>query len=456
MEIKQQLTIAEDQSIREALRKIDANKEGCVFVVSLGMMKVVGIATDGDIRRFLMKEDNLDHPISNCMNTSFISAHNKTPREQILKLLDHKIKVIPILKEDGTLDSIVSRRSYPLYKKERSVVISKSPARVSFGGGGSDLTNYFFTAGGVVLNATIKKYCTSILTKRKDSKVNVWSADLNEGFSLDSLDQIHTTDKLPLITSVLKLIKPSFGFDLTIQSDFPVGSGLGGSAVVLSSIIGCFNRFNEDAWDSYEIAEMAFQAERLFLDISGGWQDQYATVFGGFNFMEFNNESNIVHPLRLLNEVILQLEESLILVFTGKLHNSGQIQNHTKKVIDDGLKNKALLESKKITYQMKTALLKGNVGLLGPLLHQAWNLKKEISTKASTPQLNEVYDFAINNGAMGGKILGAGQGGFFLFFVPPQDKHKLALRIKTELKLEVENIGFDQLGLRTSKIKKGI
>lgn len=446
----------EDQPIREALRKINNNKEGCVFIISKNKGNVVGIATDGDIRRFLLKQDNLDLPISLCMNTSFISVSSETSREHVLKLLDHKIKVVPILRKDGSLESIVSRRAYPLYKKQKSVVISKSPARISFGGGGSDLTNYFYSSGGVVLNATIKKYSSSVLTKRKDKRVTVWSNDLNDGFVLDSIDEIYTTEKLPLITSVLKLIQPQFGFDLTIQSDFPVGSGLGGSAVVLSSIIGCFNRFNDEAWDSYEIAEMAFQAERLFLNISGGWQDQYATVFGGFNFMEFNQENNIVHPLRLSNEVMLQLEESLILVFTGKLHDSGKIQEHARKEISDGLKDKALLESKEITIKMKTALLKGNVGLLGPLLHQAWNLKKEISIKASTPALNEVYDFAMNNGALGGKILGAGQGGFFLFFVPPQNKHKLTSAIKSELGLEVENISFDHLGLRTSKAKKGI
>ena len=136
---------------------------------------------------------------------------------------------------------------------------------------------------------------------------------------------------LKLINSTIDIIDPMFGFKLLINSDFPIGSGLGGSAAVAASIIGAFNQLRKHKFDNYEISELAFQAERLKLNIAGGWQDQYASVFGGFNFIEFNQQNNIVHPLRINRETILELEESLILVNTNLFHKSDEVHKDQKK-----------------------------------------------------------------------------------------------------------------------------
>ena len=146
----------------------------------------------------------------------------------------------------------------------------------------------------------------------------------------ENLAALGCDGELALIKSVIRLIKPPYGFDLDVSADFPVGSGLGGSAVVSSAIIGCFNEFRSDQWDRHEIAEMAFQAERLMLNIPGGWQDQYATVFGGFNHMEFSSDQNTIVPLRLEPTVIAELEESLVLCYTGHNHDSGAVHRDQK------------------------------------------------------------------------------------------------------------------------------
>ena len=165
------------------------------------------------------------------------------------------------------------------------------------------------------INKLVNCSRTCRLSKRTDSKIKIDSADLNINKLYLSLNKLLNSEKCPLdlIKATIKVINPSYGFDLYIQSDFPLSSGLGGSAVVVSSIIGCFNEFRIDKWSSYEIAELAYEAERLNMGISGGWQDQYATVFGGFNFMEFSNRQNLIHPLRLSETTKNSLEQNLIL-----------------------------------------------------------------------------------------------------------------------------------------------
>ena len=151
---------------------------------------------------------------------------------------------------------------------------------------------------------------------------DITANDLEDLFSKES--------KFGLIISVIKCIEPDFGFDLYLNSDYPINSGLGGSAVISSAVIGCFNQFRTDKWDDNEIAELAYEAERILFNVSGGWQDQYATVFGGFNFMEFRKEQNIVHPLRLNKNVINELQECLVLCGTNSAHDSGAIHEDQK------------------------------------------------------------------------------------------------------------------------------
>ena len=177
--------------------------------------------------------------------------------------------------------------------------------RISFAGGGSDLTHYFMSDVGSVLNATISLYAHATLRPRDDRKVTISSLDLKDTIEASDLETfLACSDKFDLFRGLLQLIKPNFGFDLYVRCDFPQGSGLGGSSAVLAAILGCFNEFRSDKWNEYELAELAFQSERIILDISGGWQDQYATVFGGFNFMEFKREQNIIHSLRLNKNII--------------------------------------------------------------------------------------------------------------------------------------------------------
>lgn len=446
--------VAASSPISEAFKQIEENTSGSVFVIDTEE-RVVGIATDGDIRRWLMNHPDVNAPIEKCMNRKFVSANESTPREQILKLLDHHIHVVPVLDTSQKLLDVVTRQIFPLAPEKKLFARSRAPVRISFGGGGTDLTHYFIDKGGAVMNATVSMYSHATLRKRDQSMITIFSRDLNQTLDAPNLNELlKKSGEMDLILSLLKLIKPTFGFELQIASEFPMGSGLGGSAVVLAAIIGCFNQFREDRWDNYEMAEIAFQAERLCLDVAGGWQDQYATIFGGFNFMEFTKDNNIVHPLRISPEILRELEASLILCFVGGSHQSGEVHRDQKKRLLSNEKIQALVaKNKELTYRQKTLLLRGRLIEFGESLHETWQLKRQFSEQISNSRLDSIYDAAIESGALGGKLLGAGGGGFFAFYVKPFQRYKLETKL-TELGLKVHPFTFDHEGLQAWTVRE--
>jgi D-glycero-alpha-D-manno-heptose-7-phosphate kinase len=439
--------ISETASLRDALARLDANHHGVILTTN-GAGRATGLATDGDVRRKLLDGGSLDDRIASCVNTDFVWADSSTPRELLLKQLDHRIQVIPLLNPSGKLVGIVSRDYLPVQIEEPVYARARSPVRISFGGGGSDLTHFFAGEGGAVINTTISLYSHATLRKRDDAEVHIHSRDL--GSSLQAPDLQHALAQkgtFGLIQALLKAVHPDFGFELYLHSDFPMNSGLGGSAVVAAAVLGCFNQFRQDRWDSHELAELAFQAERLYLGVAGGWQDQYATVFGGFNFMEFRMDQNIVHPLRIPADVLLELEESLVLCDTGTPHDSGDIHQHQRQQMQqDGVRDK-VQSNVELTYRMRNHLLRGRLFQFGQAMHEAWQFKRQFSSKISNPRLDAIYDEARAHGAVGGKLLGAGGGGFFLFYVTPFRKHELIARLEAS-GLNVRPFRFEQDGLR--------
>lgn len=415
--------VSEDATIRDALIKIDSNELGMVFVIDADN-RVIGVATDGDIRSSLLNNLILDDKIDNVFNRDFIWKKATDTRESILKLLDSKIKAIPILDADNCLHSVVTASQFPIRLEDHVFARSKAPVRISFAGGGSDLTHYFMGNKGAVINTTISLYCHATLIPRSDSKITIDSYDLGEKIVYDCLeDLMERSDNFGLFRSLFHLTRPDFGFDLFINSDFPSGSGLGGSSSVMVAVLGCFNEFRQDKWDDHELAEIAFQAERINMGISGGWQDQYATVFGGVNFIEFRNESNLISPLRLKSQTLLDLQENLFLFEITSGRNSGSIHDDQKTNMEDVKIQDLVNKNVNHCYDMRESLLKGNLRKFGFGLNLAWELKRQLSKQISNDYLDEIYNYAIKNGALGGKLLGAGGGGFFLFYVEALSKN---------------------------------
>ncbi|MGE3659598.1 MAG: CBS domain-containing protein [Mycolicibacterium sp.] len=441
--------ISATASIQDAFHQLNANGKGILFAADPGS-RIIGCVTDGDIRRQLLLNGNLDVPLSSFMNTSFVWARSGTPREQILKLLDHRVHYIPVLDNHDRLVDIYSRDEFAADGESEVFARGRAPARITFGGGGMDLTHFFVDQSGMVINAAINKYAHATLRKRTDSSVRIYSHDLKKVVESPSPADLKLDGVLDLLVAVVRLIQPTFGFEMEVAADFPVGSGLGGSASAAAAVIGCFNEFRSDPWDRHQISEMAFQAERLILNIPGGWQDQYATVFGGVNYMEFTADHNAILPLRLEQKTIAELEEALVLCYTGRNHDSGAIHRdqRTRFKASGSKTGESATRKKELTLEMKRKLLRGDVYGYGRLLHEAWLLKRQDSILVTDTELDRVYSCATANGALGGKILGAGGGGFFMFFIPPFQQYQVFDALSQQ-GYRCERVMFDEAGLQS-------
>lgn len=446
--------IVESASMRDALFQIENNRHGIILTME-DSGAVTGLATDGDIRRRLLDGGTLDEHIGSCANRTFVWETPETSRESLMKKLDHRIRLIPILDKNRRLIGVVSRDHLPVQVEEAIYARARSPVRISFGGGGSDLTHYFSEISGAVINTTVSLYSHATLRIRNDSKIFVSSRDLGQTLEADDLSVALKQDgRFGLLQAILKAISPDFGFELYLHSDFPMKSGLGGSAVVSAAVLGCFNQFRRDKWDLHELAELAYQAERLHLGVAGGWQDQYATVFGGFNFMEFRMDQNIVHPLRIHPDTLLELEESLLLCDTGTTHESGDIHDDQRREMQHDEVRRLVRSNVELSYLMRNLLLRGRLLEFGHALDSAWQSKRGLSSKISNSRLDTIYLGAMQNGAIGGKLLGAGGGGFFLFYVPPFYKHGLMAHLEAA-GLKVQPFRFEQEGLRAWTVREG-
>lgn len=434
-------------TISDAISLIEKNTPAILFIVDESNT-LLGSLTLGDIIRSKRKGAKDSDSVEKCLCSKPITVPVGTPRKQIIHLFDRKIKAIPEVDNDGKVISVNTMNDFPFPIQKEVIARAKSPVRISFAGGGTDLSYFFNQQSGAVLNTTVQKFAHATLKKRNDKKIIIKSADYNIEEEIENIESINYEGKLALIKAILKLLKPQYGFELLTYSEAPPGSGLGGSAVIASAVIGCFNQFRDDKLTSHEIAELAFQAERIELEIEGGWQDQYATVFGGVNFMEFHEKDTIVHPLRLNSSVLNELESNLILCYSGTSRNSGTIHKEQKKVFEDsGLLKEKMLRSIDIAVEMERALLRGNLNTFASLLDEAWQLKRNYSSKVSSSELDEIYEFAKSNGAKGGKLLGAGGGGYFLFYVDTFHRPQLESALKSKEYI-VEPVVFDKKGLR--------
>lgn len=446
--------ISDSASLRDALQRIDSNHHGVIFVTDSNGA-VAGVATDGDIRRRLLDGGALDDTIMQCTNSDFVWENPTTPRELLLKKLDNRIRAIPLLDGARRLVGLVSRDHLPIQPEGAVYARARAPVRISFGGGGSDLTHYFSSAeGGAVINSTISLYSHATLRIREDLRVIVRSRDLDEILEADDLPSALAADgRFGLVQALLRAIRPDFGFELFLHSDFPMSSGLGGSAVVSASILGCFNQFRRDQWDLHELAEIAYQAERHYLGVAGGWQDQYATVFGGFNFMEFRMDQNIVHPLRIHPDTLLELEECLILCDTGTTHDSGNIHEDQRQQMESAHVLDLVDANVRLCYEMRNDILRGRLRQFAESMDKAWQIKRQFSGKISSFSLDQIYAGAKSNGAIGGKLLGAGGGGFFLFYAPPYRKYELLTYLETS-GLKTRPFRFEPEGLRAWTVRE--
>ena len=306
---------------------------------------------------------------------------------------------------------------------------SKAPLRIGLAGGGTDVSPYADLYGGAVINVTISHYASAEITPLESDVVELFSADRNETFRGNLNEEFPITGSLDLLKGMHNCILRDYGpfatgFRLSTTVDAPLGSGLGTSSTLMVAIVGVFFEMLKIPPEPFKAAQYAYDAERKYLLFPGGKQDQYAAAFGGINYMEFKEGTVDVKPIVLSRENTAKLENNLLLYYTGiNRESSFIIREQMENVNQQNQPSISAMHSlKHQSEMMKEALSRGDIDEIGPLLDMGFTHKRKMAAEISNPLIEEIYTAAVNAGASGGKISGAGGGGFMIFYCPDNSR----------------------------------
>ena len=333
---------------------------------------------------------------------------------------------------------------------------SKAPLRIGLAGGGTDVSPYSDEYGGAILNATVSLSAYASIEPLEENKIIVEALDRKEQEQYDYATILPINGKLDLLKGVYNRINamyglPNKGFRLSTFVDAPAGSGLGTSSTLVVAILGAFVEMLKLPLGEYDIAHLAYEIEREDLLLAGGKQDQYAATFGGVNFMEFYGDDKvIVNPLRIRPEYLHELGNNLVLYFTATSRESAHIIKEQVKNVNnkDEKSIEAMHQLKEQAKMMKEALLKGRLNEIGEILDFGFEQKRRMAHNISNTLIESIYTAAKNAGATGGKISGAGGGGFMIFYCPKNTRYKVIETLNT-FGGEIRNYSFTKYGLTT-------
>lgn len=452
----------------EALSKFSSQKKA---VAAIALSHVLDVSTSGDVGvgdddlviSFTEKPKNSDHKAGlvnggvYLLTPKAISVLKKIPapfsfeRDYLPLLISkHKVYGYP---SDITHFDIGTPAGYRKTEKflgggDEIVIRSRAPLRISFGGGGTDVPPFDIWKGGCVLNSTINRYVHGLLRLRQDRKVRIISTDFRRSITYDDVRDLKFDGHLDLIKSIIKQMDINYGFEIQIHSDVPPQSGLGSSAAICAAVIGLFNHLSvEKKLTKSQIAELAYKVETEDLHNQGGRQDQYATVFGGINFLEFLGKDFVkVSPVDLERSTLCELERNTVIAYIGSRGNSGEVHRRSN---GSGISREEYLDKmKELGYESYYALLRRDLIRFGTILEETWELKKQAFPGSTSPHIDKLYDVAKKAGAIGGRVTGAGGGGHMVFYTEIGKDHEVSNRLQ-EMGARVLDFSFDFSGLQT-------
>ncbi len=321
------------------------------------------------------------------------------------------------------------------------MIIIRSPLRISIGGGGTDIPSYYKKKGGFFISAAINKYIFVTITEPFEKGIYLKYSKIEKTNSVSNI-------KHKIIREVLKKEIKKNKIEITTLTDIPAKTGLGSSGSFSTALIKALYSFNGKMISKRELAEKACDIEINKLKLPSGKQDQYISAYGGISEFQINKKGYVkVKKLNISNDTKLNLENNLLLFFTGFSRNSSLILNEqntkTLKQSRDIIRN--LDYVKELGLEIKKNLINGNCDEFGKLMHEHWKNKLKRSRKMSNSTIDNIYNFALKNGALGGKLIGAGGGGFLLFYTDDPKRLRLAMKNK---KIEEVNFKFDLEGVK--------
>ena len=307
------------------------------------------------------------------------------------------------------------------------MIVSKTPLRMSFVGGGSDLPSYYRKMGGAVLSTSIDKYMYVTVNKKFDN-------DIRLSYSITENESSTQKIKHPIVRNTLELLGIKSGIEITSISDIPSqGSGLGSSSSYTVALLHALYAYKGKSASKEELGRLSSHIE---IDLCGdkiGKQDQYAAAFGGLNLIEFNeDDSVVVSPVSCKSKTVIKMEESIIVFYTGRTRHASALLSDLSDNMKKTDKRRLMSNMVSLAYDMKILLENDDIEPLGELLDKNWQLKRQMAVGISDPQIDGWYSKGILAGATGGKLLGAGNGGFMMFFAP-KEKHADITRAMKDL-----------------------
>ena len=306
------------------------------------------------------------------------------------------------------------------------MILSRAPMRITLGGGGTDLKSYYSKYGGFVIAAAVDKYCSILASRRFYDSIRLSYMQVE---TVDNIDDIENTR----FREALRFLSIEKGIELHSFADIPANTGLGSSSSFMVAVLNALHAYKREFVTQRQLAEEACHIEIDVLHEPIGKQDQYIAAFGAVTCLTFEKNGDVVvEPLRVSDETLDQLEGNLVFFFTGKERSASEILSgqDKKSRADDPEMIQNLHGIKEIGLETKKHLEKGNVDILGELFHTHWEIKKRRSQKMSDPFIDECYETARKHGALGGKLVGAGGGGFLMCYCHNSDKAGLSEAMK--------------------------
>ena len=329
------------------------------------------------------------------------------------------------------------------------MLIARAPMRISFGGGGTDLEAYYARYGGFVVSTAINKYFYAIITTDESDDLQVISADYRSLFRHSAYSDLYWDGDLALPKAILHHFGIRRGINLFVASEVPPGTGLGSSSAAAVALVRAASTLLEQPMTKQEVAELACTIEITKMGMPIGKQDQFASSFGGLNAITLSQEGVSVKPLNITSEVRRTLESRLLLFFTGSSRESTSILKHQRKSTQE--RDEAVLGAlhhiKEMAIQVQVCLELGDLDEFARLLHASWQEKRRLAPGLSTGEIDACYTLALEQGAMGGKITGAGGGGFLLLYCHEQAQEAVTAALEAR-GLKRMNFRFDQQGAK--------
>jgi D-glycero-alpha-D-manno-heptose-7-phosphate kinase len=331
-----------------------------------------------------------------------------------------------------------------------TIIRAKAPLRISFAGGGTDMPHYYEKHAGAVLSSTINLYAYVTLFPRGDEEIRIRSLNLGHLVHYNLGTRPAYDGVLDLAKAAIHRVGVKHGIEMDVRVEAPPGSGLGGSSALTAAVLGALSATNGHALDSYDLSELNYAIERVDLKIAGGKQDQYATTFGGFNLIEFHADRVVVTPLRIDRAVLNDLEAHLLLCYTGQVRPHLGLIDQQVRFYQEGRKETidGMRRLQEMAYELKESLLTGRLQRFGELLNEAHVNKKRMNPHITDGTCaDQLYEAALQCGAVGGKLCGAGGGGYLLLYCETGRQHEV-IRALEDLGGRFNNFSFEGMGLQ--------